>query len=82
MRKLVSVFLFAASGAALAAATTAMPFKSVDADRDGYISAEEAKAIEGLAARFEQADTNRDGKLDRTEYEAITAAAEGAGQQR
>ena len=77
MRKLIIAALCAVAGSAVAAMSTS--FKEADTDRDGYISAEEAKAVEGLAARFEQADTNKYGRLDEAEYAAIAAAAEGAG---
>ncbi len=73
-RSILAALCAVAAGTAIAATTTMAPFKAIDANADGYISAEEAKAVEGLAAQFEQADRNKDGRLDRKEYEGLTAS--------
>ena len=62
----LALALFAAS------AFAAMPkFESLDANGDGQISREEAKASDSLMAVFETADVNQDGQLDKTEYDAL-----------
>lgn len=53
-------------------AFAAMPqFESLDANGDGQISLEEAKASDSLMAVFQTADKNQDGQLDKTEYDAV-----------
>jgi hypothetical protein len=52
-------------------AFAAPAFDEVDADKSGGVSAEEAKAVEGLD--FAAADKNADGNLDAEEYAAATA---------
>jgi hyperosmotically inducible protein len=43
-------------------------FARLDADRDGYVSREEAKPLRGFDQAFSEADDNRDGKLDAAEF--------------
>ena len=45
--------------------------QKLDADRDGYVSRDEVRALDGYEKGFDEADRNRDGRLDPTE--AITA---------
>jgi hypothetical protein len=47
--------------------TTAMTFKSLDTNKDGYISKQEAKASNGLNQQFSQLDKDHDGKLSSQE---------------
>jgi hypothetical protein len=46
-------------------------FKHLDQDADGYISAEEAGAHQGLTMGYISADTNEDGKIDAVEFSAF-----------
>ncbi|HUD41392.1 MAG TPA: EF-hand domain-containing protein [Dokdonella sp.] len=48
-------------------------FAMLDADRDGRISADEARAYPLLATDFLYADGNRDGRLSEREYARWTA---------
>lgn len=50
-------------------------FGSLDADADGSVSREEAKASETLDARFSEVDRNQDGQIDRAEFSAFESAA-------
>ena len=43
-------------------------FKRLDANRDGYLSRDEAKKIRSFDKAFSEADDNRDGKLDAAEF--------------
>ena len=43
-------------------------FMQLDANRDGFLSKDEVKRIEGHAKFFAEADENRDGKLDASEF--------------
>jgi len=43
---------------------------SVDANKDGIVTREEAKAFPRLSADFDAADTNKDGQLDTAEMNA------------
>lgn len=53
-------------------ANAALPsFAVLDQDRDGFITAAEAKASPDLASVFTGADADGDGKLSEAEYKAI-----------
>jgi hyperosmotically inducible protein len=62
------------AGAVIAAApdaTTEPPsaeFRKLDANRDGYVSPQEARKIRGFGKAFSEADDNRDGRLDGDEF--------------
>ena len=43
-------------------------FKRLDANRDGYLSRDEARKIRDFDQAFTEADDNRDGKLDAAEF--------------
>jgi EF hand len=45
-------------------------FGALDANKDGFISRDEAKARPNLAKNFDQLDANRDGKLSKQELAA------------
>jgi hypothetical protein len=68
----VALLLFALS----ASAQELPPFAQLDADDDGRISPEEARADERVAASFEQIDLNNDGRLDEAEYSQWKAMQE------
>jgi len=42
----------------------------MDADKDGFVTRDEASSFPKLAAQFDAADTNKDGKLDTAEMDA------------
>lgn len=46
-------------------------FDALDANKDGKISASEARKDKGVVARFAEGDKNQDGYLDRDEFKAI-----------
>lgn len=46
-------------------------FESLDANKDGVISASEARKDKKVAAHFAVADTNQDGYLDREEFRIL-----------
>lgn len=72
----VSALLVAAVTSVCAAAqdtgqATAGPsseFKRLDANRDGYLSRDEAKKLKNFDKAFNEADENRDGRLDPDEF--------------
>jgi len=49
----------------------------MDANKDGFVSREEAQSHPMLSAQFDAADTNKDGKLDRAEMDAHREAMQG-----
>ncbi len=65
-----SMFAAALIGAS-AWAADAGSFEALDKDRDGVITASEARADPSVAARFAAADKNQDGYLSRAEFEAL-----------
>lgn len=46
-------------------------FDALDKDRDGLITASEARADPAVAARFAAADRNQDGYLSRSEFDEL-----------
>ncbi len=52
-----------------------LTFELLDADKDGFISTEEAVAFEALMTDFKKVDANQDGKLDQAEYAAFSQKA-------
>ena len=46
-------------------------FAALDADKDGYISAEEGKSHETLTEKWVNTDVNQDGMIDRAEFSAL-----------
>jgi hypothetical protein len=75
--RLAIFFLGLFGGIAAAAAMPRYGFGDLDADKDGRLTAEEAKHEPPLARNFAFADRDGDGRLDRAEYdEAMTLEAE------
>jgi len=54
--------------------TTETTFKSLDTDKDGYISKQEAEANKNLVTNFKKIDADTDGKLEMSEISAFEAA--------
>ncbi len=53
-----------------ALAAEAPDFKTIDKDKDGYLSRDEIKAgLPQVLTVFDKVDTNKDGKLNPAEYE-------------
>lgn len=62
----ISFLAAAISSVALAADPEA--FTAADANADGYISAAEADAVQGLPDQFGKIDANEDGQVDEAEF--------------
>lgn len=56
---------------AYAADSADASFESLDKDKDGVITASEARANPAIAARFAAADKNQDGYLSRAEFNEL-----------
>ena len=56
--------------ATMPSAKSKSAFDKADANKDGQLSANEVKAMPGLAKRFQKLDTNHDGMLSRDEFNA------------
>lgn len=52
-------------------AREASSFDALDKDKDGMITASEARADPGVASRFAAADKNQDGYLSRSEFNEL-----------
>ena len=50
-------------------------FMKLDANEDGYISAQEAAADEALHQSWETTDANQDGQIDAAEFSAFESMA-------
>jgi EF hand len=48
-------------------------FSQLDANKDGYLTAEETVVVPGLAGQFSTLDTNEDTKLSEEEYAKYAA---------
>ena len=64
--KAIAMILIAAGLTGVALAEDMPNFDSVDANKDGMISQEEATNVEGID--FAAVDANHDGLIDRDEY--------------
>jgi len=63
---------------AAAIAAEAPDFKTLDQDKDGYLSRDEImEGIPQVLAVFNRVDANKDGKLDPREYEMALRALSG-----
>jgi hyperosmotically inducible periplasmic protein len=63
----IAVFTYGMA-AAFAAGAQADKFRSMDANNDGFVSRDEARAVRGFEAAFDEADDNRDGRLTPDEF--------------
>ena len=68
-----------AAGFFTAAVAAEDAFMKLDANEDGYISAQEAAADEGLHQRWETTDANQDGQIDAAEFSAFEAMESATG---
>ena len=59
-----------------AGSTPSAMFKTLDADNNGYISAEEANANPAVAEAFGDGDVNGDGQLSMEEFAKMDLGAE------
>lgn len=75
--KKIIIGLAAAGFFAAANAAEESAFTKLDANADGYISAEESTADEGLYKDWAKVDTNADGQVDAAEFSAFEAAPQG-----
>ena len=60
-----------AAGLFTAAIASEDAFIKLDANEDGYISAQEAVVDENLHQRWESTDANQDGQIDAAEFSAF-----------
>ncbi len=65
MKKIIAAGMFTLFSGMVFAGTT---LNDLDANKDGLISAEEAKAKPELAKGFSELDKNQDGQLDSAEF--------------
>jgi len=66
------------AGATSATAGQTMRWDQVDANKDGYVSKEEAKEAK-IATDFASIDVNADGRLSKDEFAALRAGSGAAG---
>lgn len=81
--RLLPMAALALSATALAQPAQAPRFETLDANRDGFITRQEALESPLLWAAFHGADRNRDGRLDRQEFAeemALSATMLGSGE--
>ena len=71
MKKTHTMIALVAAGFLSTAIAGENQFNKLDADADGYISAEEAAAHEGLQQGWTATDANADGKVDAAEFSAF-----------
>jgi Ca2+-binding EF-hand superfamily protein len=78
MKKMkMAVLAIAAAGFFAAAnAEDTNDFTKLDVNADGYISAEESTADEGLYKDWAKVDANADGQVDAAEFSAFETAGE------
>lgn len=79
MRKMPIATILAAlalvAGSAVQAEETKSMFQGLDADANGYISAEEAAANPELHARWQELDADKNNLLDMSEFSAFEAGS-------
>jgi hypothetical protein len=76
-KQITSTLIAIAAAASLGTAFAAQDqFNKLDADGDGYISAQEAADHEGLQKGWQSTDANMDGKVDAAEFSAFEMQAQ------
>jgi hypothetical protein len=68
MRKMAAAFIATVPIAGTAVAGEPPDFTTVDQDKNGYISRDEARSAPELMQIFASVDTNRDGQLSTAEF--------------
>lgn len=70
MKTIISstVFCFALGVTAAVIGAPVLTFEETDANADGYISKQEAKAYKDLYSNWDKVDTNKDGRADSKEF--------------
>jgi EF hand len=69
----------ATAGTAIVDAEKAPDFSVIDADRNGYISSQEAEVVPEIKRIFASVDSDRDGQLNTSEWSGAVARLQGLG---
>jgi hypothetical protein len=77
MYKTTSVVTAALFVAGIAIAADAPEFMTIDKDRNGYVSRDEARSAPEILELFAQVDANKDGQLSNTEYSEAVKQLQG-----
>jgi Ca2+-binding EF-hand superfamily protein len=71
----VLIIALGMTGSAAAATDDRISFESLDGDRDGFVSRDEAPADHPLSRTFREHDVDGDGQLSRAEFDAFLSSA-------
>ncbi|HSH29693.1 MAG TPA: hypothetical protein VK971_07285 [Thiohalobacter sp.] len=82
MKKQITVIAcaFAFASGSVLAGEQAGKFKMLDADQDGYISAEEAQANPALSSQWQSVDQDGNNQVDQSEFSAFEMEPQDADQ--
>lgn len=75
-KQMTTLIAITAAGFLSTAIAAENQFNKLDADADGYISADEAAAHEALKQGWTETDTNMDGMVDAAEFSAFEMKGE------
>jgi Ca2+-binding EF-hand superfamily protein len=76
MRNITNAIIAALLASGSAAAADAPEFTSIDKDKNGYVSREEARTTPEIMELFARVDSNKDGQLSAAEYSAAVKQLE------